>query len=193
MPHKNHTLAALLGATLLAGAAAAGDDLSYSYLEARYAEAELDDDAFNIDGDGFVLNGSLEFSETVHLFIGYDKLEFDDNVDVKTRLIGGGVAIPLSPQADVVLRAGFAEARFSTPFFEDEDDGHFASLGFRALVTPDIELYGDFRSLRLDDAGDEESTTLGLDFYANDGLAVGPAVTWVDDTTIWSLGAKFYF
>lgn len=193
MQHKKYPLAALLGALALATAPATAGDLRYSYLEARYAEAELDDDVFDIDGDGLVLNGSLEFSQTVHLFVGYDKLEFDDNVDVSTRLIGGGLVFPVSPQADIVLRAGFAEASFETPFFEDEDDGHFVSAGFRALVTPDIELFGDYRALRLDNAGDENSTTLGLDFYASDDLAVGPSVTWIDDTTIWSLGAKFYF
>ncbi len=190
---KRSTLIALGGALLLAGVATAGDDLSYSYLEVRYSDAELDDGFVDIDGNGYILNGSLEFSDTVHLFIGRDKLEFDDNVDLRTHIIGGGLALPLSPRTDIVLRAGFVDASFSTPFFKDDDDGYFASAGIRALLTDDIELYGEVRSLQLDDAGDEEAATLGLDFYSSKGLAVGPSVTWVEDTTIYSLGARFYF
>ncbi len=176
-----------------AGQATAADDLSYSYIEPRWAETELDDGTFDVEGDGFLINGSLEFSETVHLFIGYDRLEFDDNVDVSTRLIGGGLAVPLSRSADLVFRGGFAEAEFETPFFSDEDDGTFLSAGARVLVTPDIELYGDYRKLNLDDAADEESTTIGLEFYASDSFSVGPSITWVDDVTTYTLGGRIYF
>lgn len=178
---------------LAAGHATAADDLSYSYIEPRWAETELDDGTFEVEGDGFLINGSLEFSETVHLFIGYDRLEFDDDVEVNTRLIGGGLAVPLSPRADLVFRGGFARAEFETPFFRDEDDGTFLSAGARVLVTPEIELYGDYRRLNLDDAVDEDSTTIGLEFYASDSFSVGPSVTWVDDVTTWTLGGRIYF
>ncbi|MEL6950744.1 MAG: outer membrane beta-barrel protein [Pseudomonadota bacterium] len=185
--------AAATGVLALAAGAASADGLSYSYLEPRWAETELEDDTFDIDGDGFVFNGSLEFSETVHLFVGYERLEFDDNVDVSTRLIGGGLAVPLSPRADLVFRGGFVDAEFETPFFSDDDEGTFLSAGARVLVTPEIELYGDFRSINLDDAGDEESTTIGLEFYASDSFSVGPSVTWVDDVTTYTLGGRIYF
>lgn len=187
--------AAVAGALALIAAGAGADRLSYSYLEPRYAEAELDNDGFgdDIDADGYVFNGSLEFSHNVHLFVGYDKLEFDDDVTLRTRLIGGGFVLPLSNRADIVLRGGFVEADFDTPFFNDEDDGTFASIGARFLVADDIELYGDFRALNLDDAGDEDSTTVGLEFYVNDGLSVGPSVTWIDDVTTWTLGGRIYF
>lgn len=181
------------GALALAAGHATADGLSYSYIEPRWAETELDDGTFDIEGDGFLINGSLEFSETVHLFIGYDRLEFDDNVDVSTRLIGGGIAVPLSPSADLVFRGGFVEAEFETPFFKDEDDGTFLSAGARVLVTPEIELYGDYRRLNLDDAADEDATTIGLEFYASDSFSVGPSVTWVDDVTTWTLGGRIYF
>ena len=185
--------AAATGVLALSAGAASADGLSYSYLEPRWAATELEDDTFDIEGDGFVFNGSLEFSETVHLFVGYESLEFDDNVDVSTRLIGGGIAVPLSPRADLVFRGGFVDAEFETPFFSDDDEGTFLSAGARVLVTPEIELYGDFRSINLDDAGDEESTTVGLEFYASDSFSVGPSVTWVDDVTTYTLGGRIYF
>lgn len=185
--------AAATGVLALSAGAASADGLSYSYLEPRWAETELDDGTFDVEGDGFVFNGSLEFSETVHLFVGFDKLEFDDNVEVSTRLVGGGLSVPLSPRADLVFRGGFAEAEFETPFFSDEDDGTFVSAGARVLVTPDIELYGDYRKLYLDNIDDEESTTLGLEFYASESFSVGPSVTWVDDVTTWTLGGRIYF
>lgn len=185
--------AAATGALALAAVPASADGLSYSYIEPRWAETELDDGTFDVEGDGFLINGSLEFSETVHLFVGYDSLEFDDNVKVSTRFIGGGLAVPLSPSADLVFRGGFAEAEFETPFFRDEDDGTFLSAGARVLVTPEIELYGDYRRLDLDDAADEDSTTVGLEFYASPTFSVGPSVTWIDDVTTWTLGGRIYF
>ena len=185
--------AAATGVLALSAGAASADGLSYSYLAPRWAETELEDDTFDIEGDGFVFNGSLEFSETVHLFVGYENLEFDDNVDVSTRLIGGGLAVPLSSRADLVFRGGFVDAEFETPFFNEDDEGTFLSAGARVLVTPEIELYGDFRSINLDDAGDEESTTIGLEFYASDSFSVGPSVTWVDDVTTYTLGGRIYF
>ena len=151
-PHLHR--AAAIGALIAAAGGATADGLSYSYLEPRWAETELD--------DGIIDVGATIFNDLT-------------GVDVKTRFVGGGLALPLSPRADVVIRGGFANAELETPLFADEDDGTFVSLGARVLVTPEIELYGDFRSLNLDDAGDEEWTTIGLEFYASDTFSVGPS------------------
>lgn len=191
--------AVLAAALALASGAAVADDnrLSYDYLELRYAESEVEIndgfDDFDVEGDGFVLNGLVEVGGAFHLFASYDRLEFDDNVDVSTTVYGGGFNFSITPRTDLVLRLGFADARFETPFFEDEDDGVFTSVGIRTMVHEDIELYGSLASLDLDNAADEEIATLGLDFFLTDSLALGPWVQVIDDTTTWTIGAKVYF
>lgn len=180
-------------ALITAAASAHADDLSYNYLEVRYAEADLDDGFEDIDGDGFVLNGSLEFSDSLHVFVGYDTLEFADGVDISTTVFGGGFALPLSGTTDLVLRAGVFDAELDTPLFTADDQGGLFSVGFRTLVRDDIELYGEIKRLEFDDAGREQYKTLGAEFYLNDGFSIGPSVTWVEDTRTWTLGGRFYF
>lgn len=194
MQHSHFRQRLLAVALLAATSAGAGaDGLSYDYLEVRYAETEVDSSFGDIEGDGIVLNGLVELAGPVHLLVGYDRLEFDDGIDVRTTVFGGGIAFNVAPTTDIVLRAGFVDGRISDDFFEDEDDGFFVSAGARSLLTDDIELYGEFRSIDFDRLGEEESMQIGLDFYLSNGLAVGPNITWVEDTTTWSLGAKFYF
>ena len=179
------------------GASADNNRLSYAYLELRYAESEVEvNDGFDevdVDGDGFVLNGFVEVGGAFHLFANYDRLEFDDNVDISTTVYGGGFNFSISPSTDLVLRLGFADARFETPFFEDEDDGLFTSVGIRTMLHEDIELYGSLANLSLDNAEDEEIATVGIDFFLTDALALGPWVQVIDDTTTWTIGAKVYF
>ncbi|MEL6301324.1 MAG: hypothetical protein AAFV47_01965 [Pseudomonadota bacterium] len=189
------TLTAL--ALLSASAGAHEERISYNYAEFRYSESEVDlDSTFgggDIEGDGFVANGLIEIGDSTHLFVSYDRLEFDDDVDVTTTIWGGGFDFSITPRTDIVLRLGFADARFETPFFEDKDDGLFLSAGMRTMITDDIELYGSLASLDLEDAGEEEIATAGIDFFLRDNIALGPAVQVIDDTTTWSLGAKVYF
>lgn len=193
---KRRHLVAPLSAALLAWAsmnATAADDLSYDYLEARYAQSEIETDFGNIDGDGWLLNGLFEITDSVHLFAGYDRLEFDDNARVRTTMFGGGFAFGVSPTTDIILRAGFVDGQLTDDFFELNDDGFMVSAGVRSLITPEIELYGTFQSIDFEDIGEEDSMTVGVDFYLNRDFAIGPTIVWIEDTTTWTLGAKFYF
>ena len=189
------TLLAVTALTALPVANAHESSIRYNYAEFRYAESEVDIDGTpeDIDGDGFQVNGFVELGDSFHLFLGYDRLEFDDDVDLSTTLVGGGLDFSLSRRTDLFVRFAFADARFETPFFEDEDDGTYLAAGIRTMLHRDIELYGSLASLDLDDGGDEEIATAGLDFFLNENLALGPAVQVIDDTTTWSLGAKVYF
>lgn len=194
---KKITAPLALLALASAGAQAHDNPIRYNYAEFRYAESEVEiDDSFgstDIDGDGFVVNGFVELGDSTHLFVNYDRLEFDDNVDLSTTVYGGGFNFAMSNRTDIVLRIGFADARFETPFFEDNDDGLFLSAGIRTMLTDKLEFYGSLASLDLEDAGDEEIATAGIDLFLNDNLAIGPAVQVIDDTTTWSVGAKLYF
>ncbi|MFK8052317.1 MAG: hypothetical protein AB8F65_05045 [Woeseiaceae bacterium] len=184
--------AATLSLLIFTSCNAGADDLSYDYLEARYSESTIDTDFGDIDGDGLDFNGLFEISDSIHLFANYGRLEFDDNAEVRTTIVGGGFAFGVSPTTDIVLRAGFVDGELDDGFSSFNDDGFLISAGVRSLVTPDIELYGDFRSIDFEDIGEEDSMTVGVDFYLGD-FAIGPNITWVEDTTTWSLGAKFYF
>ncbi|MEO0574477.1 MAG: hypothetical protein AAF004_03370 [Pseudomonadota bacterium] len=200
MPHR--PLIALTLTALSVGAYADHRDnaLSYDVLEYRYQESELDAGAFDIDGDGYVLAGSVEISNALHVFAGFDKLTFDDNVELKTTSLGIGWAFDLSARTDIVLRAGIVDAEFNTPTFTADDffvdpseDGVLFSAGVRSFVRDDIELYASLNRFQFEEFDDEESVLAGLDFYFSDSFAIGPAIHWVEDTTTWSIGGKFYF
>ncbi|MEL7298695.1 MAG: hypothetical protein AAGJ86_13620 [Pseudomonadota bacterium] len=190
---KRKILVASLAWVSLTGAAWADNDLSYDYLEARYAESETDLNPGSIDGDGLQFNGLFEISNSIHLLAGYERLEFDDGFDIRTTMLGGGFAFAVSPTTDIILRAGFVDGSSDDGFVEINDDGFMTSAGVRSLITPEIELYGTFRSIEFDNIGEEDSMTVGAEFYLNDDFSIGPNVTWIEDTTTWSLGARFYF
>lgn len=185
---------ALLALMALGAVPALADGLSYNYLEARYAESEIEFDfGPDINADGFLLGGSFEFAETVHLFVDYQTFEFDDAIETNMLVFGAGISSPIGANTDVVLRAGIVSAEFQTPFFTDDDDGYQFSIGLRSLLNESIEFYGNAAFSDLEFSGSQTSYTAGLDFYMGDTLAIGPAVTKTDETNTWSLGVKLYF
>ncbi|MEM9173172.1 MAG: hypothetical protein AAGA84_10745 [Pseudomonadota bacterium] len=169
-------------------------DLNYSYLEVRYQDAEVDiDGAEPIDGDGFVLGGSLAVADNLFLFINRDELEFDDGVTLDTRVLGGGLMFDIGPRVDVVFRAGLVDGEFADPLFIDDDDGYLVSAGIRALVTDTIELHGNMSRIDFDNFDEEDIATFGAEFYISEHLSVGPAISLIEDTTSISVGARLYF
>ncbi|MEM8547979.1 MAG: hypothetical protein AAGF46_07440, partial [Pseudomonadota bacterium] len=93
----------------------------------------------------------------------------------------------------IQLRGGIVDAEFADGFGRIDDDGYFVSAGARALVTDDIELYGSATRFEFDNFDEEELVTVGADFYFNDSIAVGPTVSWVEDTTTVTIGARIFF
>lgn len=193
-----HIMSTGAGALLLAGSLAAtsvaAQDLSYDFIEFRYAETEIDVDGFDeVDGDGYQLGGSFALTPDVHAFVDYENLEFDQDVEAAGFEIGLGYQIPVGRSTDLVMRVAYVDAEVDTPFGDFNDDGFSVSAGFRGLLSDSIELRGGASYVDLDRSGDDTSLQLGADFYLNESFSVGPELTLTDETTTWTLGARFYF
>jgi hypothetical protein len=186
------------GALLLAGSLAAhtlpAQEPSYDFIEFRYAETEIEVDGFpDVDGDGYQLGGSFSLSPDAHVFVDYENLEFDENVEASGYEIGLGYQIPVGRSTDLIMSIAYVDAEVETPFADFNDDGYALGAGFRGFLSESIELRGGANYVDLDRSGDDTSLELGADFYLNESFSVGPELIVTDETTTWTLGARFYF
>ena len=186
------------GAILLAGSLAAANlhaqDLSYDFIEFRYAETEIEVDGFpDVDGDGYQLGGSFSLSPDAHVFVDYERLDFDESVEASGFEVGLGYQVPVGRRTDLILSIAYVDAEVETPFADFSDDGYAVAAGFRGLLSDSIELRGSANYVDLDRSGDDTALELGADFYLNESFSVGPELIVTDETTTWTLGARFYF
>jgi len=80
---KRFVLAAMLAAAPFV-ASAAGNGLSYTYVEGGYAQAKINenfDDFGDVDASGGYLKGSFEFSPSFYLFGTYAKASDDETIE----------------------------------------------------------------------------------------------------------------
>lgn len=147
MKFKRSSLAALAGACMLPSAAMAAGDLSYSYVEAQYLIQDVDmfedNQAFdNViedfdDGDGYMVEGSVAFTDNFFAFGNYSNTEADftfvDDTgaviprgqDLKIFSIGLGYNTPVAigaGQTDFVAKAAYFDADYGDLSFGADDN-----------------------------------------------------------------------
>ena len=137
--------AVLFGSALLAsGQTALASELSYTYVEVKYADGEIGD----VDADGFRLTGSVALGDTFFLAGGYQDVgggfqdsEFDLNVDVDLSLLRLGVGAhgPITDSIDWVAQFDYLNADAKASYEEGEIDssdgnGYMLDVGLRGLV-----------------------------------------------------------
>lgn len=183
-----------IATTLLAAAgSAAAAELDYNYAELRYVDTELDAGPFDVDGDGFLVGGSLELAQSVHLFGNFRTLDFGAGIDVSAFEVGGGYAMPLNNGADLVGRLSYIDGEIDGPGGDADDSGFGFSGGFRRMFTPQIEGRAFINYTDLDESGSETALELAGDYFLNDEIALGASLELGDDVTTWTLGARWYF
>jgi hypothetical protein len=96
---------AMVGSLLLAAVplAAQAEDMSYSYVEAGYTEADLDSVA---DGDGFAVRGSIGFAENFFAFAEYATFGFPASVDLDQISVGLGGHLGISERVARLVGVG---------------------------------------------------------------------------------------
>lgn len=160
---------ALVAAPMLAQAA---DDMSYSYIEAGYTEADLDNVA---DGDGFAVRGSVGFAENFFVFGEYATFGFPASVDLDQISAGLGGHLDISDRVDLVGRVGYTELDLTVPGFGNGSvDGFLVSAGIRGQVTDSFEL--EAHAVHTDlgsDGGDSTGFVVGGRYFFMENLAAG--------------------
>ncbi len=181
---------------LLASPVFAGD-LSYSYVQLGYQFVEIDNDFLpdaDIDGDGFAISGSFEFTDNWFAVVGYSNIEFDFDVDTDQFGLGVGYHVDISDNADAFATLSYVSAEVSAPGFGSVDeDGFGFTVGVRAMVAEQIELSGSLGYVDLGDAGD--NTTFGASalYSFTENFAAGALIELDDDVTAFGFGGRFYF
>jgi hypothetical protein len=173
---------AMVGSLLLAAVplAAQAEDMSYSYVEAGYTEADLDSVA---DGDGFAVRGSIGFAENFFAFAEYATFGFPASVDLDQISVGLGGHLGISERVDLVGRVGYTEFDLSVPGLgSDSVDGYLVSAGIRGQVTDAFELEGHAVYTDLGSgAGDSTALVAGGRYFFTENFAVGAEYRTGDD------------
>ena len=193
-PIKNFVFS--IGAITLAtglSVPASAQDMSYSFIEATYLDTEIDDNNFDVDGDGFGVSGAIELNETLFLQAGYASQDFDFSIDLDQFNVGIGAHLPLAENVDLVGAVNYIDAEVDTRFGDIDDDGYGLDLGVRARLAEQFEVEGGINYVDLDDSGDETSLQLGGRYYLSQELAFGAGVQIGDDVTTWQLGVRLEF
>jgi len=192
----NRFVSFLLLIGLAGGAAAQGTQgnpgLKYTYAEIGYGQVNFDSP--DVDGDGFSIGGSFALTDQFHLFGNYGTTDLDFDIDATTFDLGFGFNRPISNNIDFVATLSYVYVEFDAPGFGSADDnGLGAGLGLRALVNPQIELFGGVEYIDLSDSGSDTAVGLGARYNFNEQFAVGFAGNWSDDASSYTLTGRMYF
>jgi hypothetical protein len=179
-----------------AGAAAQGTGgspgLKYTYAEIGYGQVNFDSP--DIDGDGFGIGGSYALTDQFFLLANYSTADLDFDVDYTDFNVGFGFNSPISDTIDFVATLSYVYVELEAPGFGSEDDnGLGGGLGLRALVNPQIELFGGVEYIDLSDSGSDTSLGAGARYNFNEQFAVGFAGSWSDDANSYTLSGRMYF
>jgi hypothetical protein len=193
---------ALLASALLVTSALAAEGPRYTYVEAGYVDLEVDNDSSfggDLDGDGFAIGGSLAVTDMFHLFTDYSDIDLDaDNfavsADYSQFAIGGGINYAMSDTVDLVGRLAYLDAEVEVDTFGSADEsGYGLYAGVRDMVMPAWEVSGGIAYSDLGDGIDGTSFSLGTLYSLTEVFAVGAGLSFGDDTTSWTVGARLYF
>jgi hypothetical protein len=182
------------GTCAFAGSALAAEP-SYSYLEAGYQSANLDDPFDTLDG--FTIAGSLAVTDRFHLFATYldgdadfDLGFVDGSVDLKRFVVGGGLNVPVGTGVDFVGRLAYVDVSADLLGVSEDGNGYALSAGLRSRLAA-WELEG---AVVYSDVEDEDDTTLDLAarWYPTTALSFGPTLSIGDDTA-WGVAIRYEF
>ena len=187
------TLTAAVAANLVFAGASGAAELDYNYAELRWVDSELDGGAFDVDGDGFELGGSMELAQSVHIFGNFRTLDFGPGIDASAFEIGGGYAMPLNNDTDLVARLSYIDGEIDGPGPDIDDSGFGFSAGARRMFTSRIEGRAFVNYQDLDESGSEVGFEIAGDYFLNNQVALGGSLELGDDVTTWTLGARWFF
>ena len=174
--------------------------MSYSYVEAGYAETEIEADDVDMDGDGYRISGSLAIAPTYHIIVDYSTADlevenFNIGADVETISIGFGYNRPISERADAIGRILYVDSSvdFDSTFADAsaDDSGLGMQFHLRGQVMERLEVEGGVDYV---DVGDDDTSLLVEGrYFLTDALALGAGLRFGDDTTSYGVSLRFNF
>jgi hypothetical protein len=193
---KASLAAATLGAAaaLLAGPALA-DGFSYNNIEARFISTEIEDvePGVNLDGDGFEINGSVEFGSTIHGFAALSSTEYEDAVDVGALSVGLGFNHSLAPALDLVSGVSYERLKVEVGSERQIEEGVGVHAGLRGRVGDRVELTAGLKYSHFGDDLHDTTIQFGGRYYFSRNFALGLDYSENDDGDTWALAFRYDF
>lgn len=183
-------------ALLALSASATAQEFDYNFLSLGYQRATLDNGAFDVDGDGIGLNGSLEINESFFVFGGYGMTEYEEagiEVDADTLRIGLGWHTALSNEVDFTAGLSYEYIDLSALGVSVDDNGIGLGVGLRYAASDTIEINGGVDYVDYSDGGDDTTFGLGLLYGISDNVDLGVNGRWGDDASAYGISGRFYF
>lgn len=193
MIKKSVVLAALLAA---APFAATAGDLNYTYVEAGYANLDIDSYFVNADFDGFQLRGSAAVAENIYVFGGYGSVTNDDfgaDIDFDELQLGAGYRHAINPRADLIGELGYIAQEVSIPGASDDTDGVRLSGGIRGLLADNFEGLAKVSYTDGDHFDGDFSFTAGAQYKFTQTWGVVGEIETGDDVTKYLVGVRASF
>jgi hypothetical protein len=177
----------LTAIALTAVPAAAGTDVSYDFLEARFVDAE----SGNLDGDGIQIAGSYNVQGNWLLVGGLTFLDLGNNVDTTTLQIGGGYVWPQAENFDLYAIGSVLRVSVDTNFGDADENGFGITGGIRSRFTPQLEGRAEINYVDVNDA--DTFIRLSGDYYFNSQVAAGLSLDLGGDADAFSVGVRWFF
>ena len=170
-----------------------GNELKYDYAELRYVDAEVDVAGGDVDGDGFAIDGSFAITDNVHVFGGYESLDFDFNIDLNTFEIGAGWNQSIRTGTDFVARVSYIDGEVESGPASADDSGFGLAAGFRHAFSPEFEGAAFLKHVDLYESGGDTSVAQQGEYYLTPQFTTGLTLEFGDDATVLGLGVRYYF
>ncbi len=189
-------LRSVLFTALLAFSASASAEFDYNYFGVGYERVNLDDGTFDVDGDGFGVEGSFEVGESLFIFADYAMAEFEElgiTVDADTASVGVGWHTEISNTVDFVAGLSYEYIDVSALGIGIDDNGFGLGVGMRYQATDKVEVNGGIDYVDYSDGGDDTSFGLGFLYSLTDGFDLGLNGEWGDDESAYGITGRLYF
>lgn len=148
-------LAFIFCAALIYANSSLASEINYNFFELGYLETELDVSDIDEDGDGYEFNASLGVSPTLAVVLGYQDVEFDEDIEADLLSLGIDYHKPYSNTGDIILGLAFLESEIDAPGIGKFDEsGNELRLEIRSKSSQKTEFSIGLSRIEIDDDSD---------------------------------------
>ena len=195
---RTKILSVLAASAALVPFMAQAEGLSYTFVEAGYANTDIDE--LNETLGGWGLKGSFEITENIFVQAGYFDQKTDTNFgDIKFQPwnFSVGYAWPIADQADIYGTVGYTSVDLDVPsslgVTNTSDDGYTLGVGIRSRFAENCEVEGTAKYANLSDYGDEFDFGVFGRWYITDMFALTAGYNIGDETSTFWGGVRLEF
>jgi hypothetical protein len=173
--------------------AAAFAEMSYSNVELKYLDISLSDSLFNVNGDGFAIDGSYELNSKVFLLGEWQDQSYDFGVDGHQYELGAGFHHAISSTVDFVGTLSYLDSKVSAGSVSASDNGFGLGGGVRARLGKEFELDAGLKYVDFDKGGSDTGLHANGRWYFKKQMALSFGIDSTDNADVWSVGFRAEF